>query len=362
MRRIRHQFVRHEESHRRASRRYHRHLRSFPQLLPALVATLALTGVRATELTEPDPPAAAAERPAEDPEGLYARVAPAVVGIECNDGDYYGSGSVIDPAGLVLTATTVVPSGATGIRVFLTGGRAADARLLATDDSYEFVLLEIDRRSVPEGGFEYIPLGDSHSATLGEPAFTLGNAFKSIANDDQVALATGVVSGLFDLMEKRSQSTYVGLALETTAPVNSGMDGGPLVNLHGQLIGVLSMNYSRDRWLGTAVPVHLLKPLLREHRDWFNDHEERATVYMGIELMEIGEEEVHVLKVYRGGPAERAGLASGSVITHIGDQQVRSVAEFRSRLIMAQPGASLGLRARIGDAQQEVNVKLSGRF
>ena len=153
---------------------------------------------------------------------VYARVAPAIVGLSCRlgtRGRYFGTGVLIDPSGLILTSVTVVPPGARSIRVYLRGGREAAARLLLTDEARELALVEIHdvKRIARKKPLPHLKLGDSREVRLGDPVYTLGNSFQSIENDDQVSVASGIVSGFFRLKEKLSESTYVGNAVETTA-------------------------------------------------------------------------------------------------------------------------------------------------
>lgn len=298
---------------------------------------------------------------------LYERTAPAVVGITCRSGPsnfYFGTGTIIDPRGLVLSSVTVVPKDARQIQVYLHGGRVLAARSLAIEPEKELALLSLEGKA-PGGGFPCVRLGDSRRVELGDPAFSLGNAFQSIEYDDQVSLGEGIVSGYFRLKEKQSQSTYIGLALETSAPINSGMDGGPLLDKSGDMIGLLSLNYSRSRWLGTAVPIHVLKPLLNPYRGWFNDRDEEFAAYAGLELEERGEaasREVRILRVYDPGPAFQAGLTAGEVVVAIGDKPLESMAAFRATFGAAKAGEKLRLGTRHEGKTRQSEIILWGKF
>ena len=300
---------------------------------------------------------------------LYVRCAPAVVALTCRKGrseSYYGTGTIVDPGGIVLTSTTVVPGGARDVRAYLPGGRTAKARVVTTLERLELALVRIERAAADRdsGTFPFIPLGDSTSTSLGEPAFTFGNTFHSIERDAQVAMSEGVVSGYFKLGERRSQSTYVGLALETSARINSGMDGGPLVNANGEVIGLLSLNYSRNRWLGTAVPIHLLAPLIRPYRSWLDDRKERFAAFLGLSVVEDRGGRVKVVEVHENGPAHQAGLRPGMLLTHVEDEEIDSVRELRSALESARPGATwrVGFRKTANDEPQSAATTLWGRF
>src|SRR4029453_12824102 len=154
-------------------------------------------------------------------------------------------------------------------------------------------------------------------------AQSVANAVACLQDAGLVALGEGVVSGLYDLAgtdseSKYSESKYRGRAIETSAHLNSGMDGGPLVNESGEIIGVLCLNYSRSRWLGTAVPINDLKPIIARERDWLCDRDESMPAYPGIELEEIDGRGATVLRVFDGGPAAAMGVRAGERITAVG--------------------------------------------
>jgi len=223
-------------------------------------------------------------------ERVHQQVAPAVVALQClpqkdNPGakgkegaapdqapprsqGFYGTGVVVSPDGLVLTSSTVVPAGARNIQVFFPDGKVMEAKILATDSGTESSVLQVvqpageARKPLP-----HVELADSAKAGVGELAYTAGNPFQTISRDGQVAWSVGTISGQYNIASADEQSRYRGLVLETDAAVNPGSDGGPLLDANGRLLGILSLCFCESRWLGTAIPVHLIQqalPPLRE--------------------------------------------------------------------------------------------------
>jgi len=309
---------------------------------------------------------------------LYEKISPAVVGIECWTSlvdreeafAAFGTGVIIDPAGLILTSVTVVPDSARLIRVYLRGGKRIDARKVLSIPEKELVLLRPLEKRRDQKPFPFLRLGDSSRLKVGQLSFALGNAFRSIAVDDQVSFAAGAISGSYELTEKRSESSYLGPALETTSAVNDGMDGGPLVDDRGEIIGLLSLNFSRNRWLSTAIPINILKPYLARDLGWFGDRLERFSAYLGIELWpaEIaapGEGSpggAFVGRVDRPGPAARAGLAAGDLILSWNGTPVAGVSEFRALFEKARPGTPVKLEIQRKALRRTIEVLLGGRF
>jgi S1-C subfamily serine protease len=295
---------------------------------------------------------------------LYEKVAPTVVGLTCRRPNevYFGTGTIIDPRGLVVTSTTVIPEGATNVRVYLKGGRVLPGKPVLIDEDTELSLLRIEG-SVPEAAFAFVELGHSGQLRLGELALTFGNAFQSIQNDDQISLGKGIISGFYDLDETFSQSKYTGRAIETSAPLNSGADGGPLIDHEGKLVGILSLNYSRSRWLGTAVPVDALKPFLWKHLAWFHESQEPLRAHVGWSLQGSSEAAgVNVSAVEPGGPAAQAGVRPGDRLVELDGEPVADVPQLRERLRTLGPGATVRLKARRGEEELQVEVRSWGRL
>lgn len=198
---------------------------------------------------------------------VHEEVAPAVVAVQCRAATgsqgYYGTGVVVSPEGLVLTSSTVVPAGSRTILVFFTDGRVMEARVLASDAGTESCALQVvhpageTRKPLP-----YVELADSAKASVGELAYTAGNPFHTISRDGQVAWSVGTLSGLYTISSADEQSRYRGPVLETDAAVNPGSDGGPLLDANGRLLGMLSLCFCESRWLGTAIPAHLIQQAL----------------------------------------------------------------------------------------------------
>ncbi len=314
---------------------------------------------------------------------LYAQASPAVVGIRAwagaepkGDSMAFGTGTIIDPEGIVLTSTTVAPEQSQSYRVQLRGGEQVEARRILSVPALELVLLKLRRNEQARGRFPFLRLGDSSGTRVGQAAFAFGNAFASIDEDHQVSFSAGALSGMYTLTEARDESRYLGPALETTAAVNDGMDGGPLVDRSGRVIGLLSLNFSRSRWLGTAIPIDLLKPHLSDDLGLFSDRWERFPAHIGLEIQSAGLLEASsgavdarvepsdpvVTWVETDGPSDRAGMAVGDRIRLWNGEPLQGKPDFRARFRPLGPGSRLKLGIERGTARREIEVILWGKF
>jgi S1-C subfamily serine protease len=225
--------------------------------------------------------------------------------------------------------------------------------------------------------FPFVRIGDSSRLRIGQLAYTLGNAFRSISEDQQVSLAVGAVSGSYVLTEPRNESHYRGPAIETTAAVNDGMDGGPLVDGNGDVVGLISLNFSRNRWLGTAVPVNMILPTIAEELGSFSDRLERFPAFLGIELRPAvlatprGEAQAPgspealgpvVIRVQLGSPAASAGFKEGDRVVSWNGAPVATGRDFRALFGKARPGERVKIGIERGKDRRELEAALWGSY
>ena len=191
-----------------------------------------------------------------DPPSLTRHLAEAgivrTVGIACSQerqAGYYGTGAVITPDGYIITSTTVVPAGADEIKVHFDGLKSFTARIIESHKELEATLLKVDARDLA-----FFPVA-REMPSVGQRAFTFSNAHDMMQMGSRAAFSMGVISGVYDVEDLGGESGYHGPAIETSAAVNPGSDGGPIVNQCGQLCGILSLNSSPRRWQGIGVPI-----------------------------------------------------------------------------------------------------------
>jgi S1-C subfamily serine protease len=179
----------------------------------------------------------------------------ATVGIASQAADgassFSGTGTLVTPIGHILTSTSVVPPDAKHIEVTLPGFRLCQATLVATDAGLAASLIKVDEINLP-----YLPLARELPA-IGELAYTASDVDRVMLTSARASFSRGLISGRYDI-EKHGESPYTGRVIETSAAVNPGSDGGPLVDARGRLAGVISLGVAPQRWQGVAVPTAVL--------------------------------------------------------------------------------------------------------
>ena len=140
-----------------------------------------------------------------------------------------GSGFVIDKAGHILTSNHVI-SGARGVRVSFSGNNQLEATVVGKDPSTDVAVLQITAHS---RSLSPLPLGDSDQVQVGDPVVAIGNS-PALSRTASV----GIVSSLQHGVDELSGGTAYAHTIQTDATINHGNSGGPLINTHGQVIGI----------------------------------------------------------------------------------------------------------------------------
>src|SRR5271169_2699251 len=191
---------------------------------------------------------------------IYRLASPAVANIVTRTVEYdffynpvpvegAGSGFLIDVDGHILTNYHVV-QGAQTIEVTLGDLTRYKAKLIGEDTRNDIALIQIDTQ-----GHKLTPLtlGDSRNLLVGQRVLAIGNPFGF-----QSTLTTGVVSSLGRTVQT-SENTYIDEAIQTDASINRGNSGGPLLNSHGEVIGINSAIYAptgTTAGIGFAIPIN----------------------------------------------------------------------------------------------------------
>src|SRR5688572_4649244 len=188
---------------------------------------------------------------------MHKKVAPKIVQVRGES--QTGTGVVIRSDGIILTSPTACGMGTSKARVILPGNQRLEAKVIGRRNDLELCLLKIDAKDLPVMEF-----ADSSKAKIGQVAYAFGDVWESIPVDDQVAMSLGIVSGLYDVTETQANSIYTGPVIETSAAVNQNLDGGPLVDADGKMLGLITLNYHPAKFTGIAIPIHVLKPEIEQ--------------------------------------------------------------------------------------------------
>ena len=263
---------------------------------------------------------------------VYKRVLPSVVNITSTTlifNFFYGtvpqqgqgSGFILDKAGHVLTNFHVVEGANRGIEVLLSDKRRFQAKVVGSDKVHDLALLQIEAPNL-----QPITLADSAGLAVGQKVYAIGNPFGLSGT-----MTTGIISAIRPI--RSEGGAPIEDAIQTDAAINPGNSGGPLLNSHGEVIGINTMIASngadQSSGIGFAIPIDTAKAVLAD----LTRYGKVRRPSLGIVSYAIGpdlasqmgldaDSGVLIQRVLPGGAAERAGLHGGSQQAYVGNTPI----------------------------------------
>jgi serine protease Do len=273
-----------------------------------------------------------------------------------------GSGFILHADGLVLTNEHVI-RGATEVLVTLPDGREFDADLVGTDDVNDLAVLRI---RLPESGrvpLPVAPLGTSDGLLIGEWVIAIGNPLGNLLSNTEPSVTVGVVSAVRRniLPAGGDQRGFYLDMIQTDASINPGNSGGPLVNAHGEVIGVNSSiltSSGGSEGLGFAIPIdracRIVNDLVGDGRV------RRAWIGADVEPLQSPGlrrgQEVRVAQVAPGSPAARAGLRPGMTVREVAGRRIRNPLDWEAAVLSGRVGQPLAVRVAAEDRERVLQV------
>lgn len=313
---------------------------------------------------------------------IVSKVTPAVVSIisETRSSGYYsffnsgssqsaGTGMIVSSDGYIITNKHVV-DGATSVKVITDAGDTYEkVKIVGEDPLNDVAYLKIEgAKDLPT-----ITLGDSKTIAIGQPVLAIGNALGAYQNSVTQGIVSGTGRSVTASDSNGTKSENLTDMIQTDAAINPGNSGGPLVNAAGDVIGINSAVSTNANGLGFAIPISATKGMLKNIMD--NGKAERA--YLGLTYVTVTAEVAKEAKlsvshgayiyndssrsgeaIIKNGPADKAGIKTGDVITKVGNIEVGRAGSISTLIGEYKVGDTVELTYVRGDETKTTKVTL----
>jgi S1-C subfamily serine protease len=230
-----------------------------------------------------------------------------------------GSGFIIDKEGHVLTNYHVIAE-ARQVEVTLHNRKKYRATVIGTDRSHDLAVIQIKG-----GEFSPMVLGDSRNLQVGQKVYAIGNPFGLSGT-----MTRGIISSIRPVQEP--DGMQIDEAIQTDAAINPGNSGGPLLNWHGEVIGINTMiasSVGQSAGIGFAIPVNTAKAVLndlvtlgRVRRPALGVRTIPITPELAEQMGLPSDSGLLIVQVVAGGAADRAGLRGGTERAYLGNTPI----------------------------------------
>ena len=267
-----------------------------------------------------------------------------------------GSGFFITKDGYILTNYHVI-EGASTVKVTAYDGTTYDAAVIGGDEDYDIAVIKVEGTN-----FQPVVIGKSGSVQIGETVAAVGNPLGELT----FSMSQGIVSCVNRAINVDGKPFNM---IQVDCSINPGNSGGPLVNLYGEVVGIVSAKYSSYssttvEGLGFAIPISDVRSIIT---DIMENGAVTDKAYMAITAGTMNEqmaaqfnidvtEGVFVYSVVEGGAGEKAGLRLGDVITKMGDKTLTSRQDLSAAMKGYRAGDTVTLTVYRGGQYIEVEL------
>jgi len=268
-----------------------------------------------------------------------------------------GSGVIVSPEGYILTNHHVIEA-ADEIKIALSDGREAKARVIGSDPETDLAVVKVDMQALPTMTF-----GQSDNAQVGDIVLAIGNPF---------GVGQTVTMGIISALGR----THLGINtfenfIQTDAAINPGNSGGALVDVFGNLIGINTAIVSRtggSLGIGFAITTSVAKQIMEQIiqsggvvRGWIGVEVQDLTPELAESFKRPNTNGALIAGVLKGGPADQAGVKPGDIIVAVEGKPVIDSSGMLNLIAALEPGKPATITVIRNQAEKQIKINVGKR-
>lgn len=249
-----------------------------------------------------------------------------------------GSGFIISNDGYIFTNNHVVEK-ADKIIVKVSDGNKYEAKVIGTDANTDIALIKIK----PQASLPVAEIGDSEKVKVGEWVIAIGNPFGL-----EATVTAGIVSAKGRVIGAGPYDNFI----QTDASINPGNSGGPLYNMEGKVIGINTAIVQQAQGIGFAIPINMAKTILNDlktkgkvTRGWLGVSVQDISDDLAANLNHKNKNGALISDVFKGDPADKAGIKVGDIITEIDGKPIKDSHDLLMAIASLQVGQKINVKA-----------------
>jgi serine protease Do len=257
-----------------------------------------------------------------------------------------GSGFIISNDGYIFTNNHVVEQ-ADKILVKISDGKEYEAKIIGTDAKTDIALIKIK----PNNSLPVVDVGDSDKVRVGEWVIAIGNPFGL-----EQTVTAGIVSAKGRVIGAGPYDNFI----QTDASINPGNSGGPLFSMDGKVIGINTAIVAQGQGIGFAIPINMAKSILADlktkgkvTRGWLGISVQDVSEDIAKNLNHKSRNGAIVSDVFKGDPADLAGIKVGDIVTEINGKSIKDTHDLLLTIASLHVGEKVSIKV-IRDGKEMV--------
>ncbi len=270
-----------------------------------------------------------------------------------------GTGIIVSENGYILSNEHVTGGKYSTCYITLENSKKYDGTVVWSDADLDLSITKIDAKDL-----KYIKLGDSSNIRIGENVYAIGNP---IGFEFRRTVTSGIISSKNRSikLEENDDVSYMSDLIQTDATINPGNSGGPLIYPNGEVIGINTVKISSAEGIGFAVPINVVKPVIKSFVE--NDSFEQAT--MGVYAYDKNvipyldsninfSKGIYVAQIIKNGPAYKTDLKEKDIINSIDGKELNTMNDLREYIYSKKPNDIVNLEVYRGRININIKIKL----